>query len=289
MLLAWVLGNAVQLFQTALSSAETYLWTVLIAILLSGTIYKLGRRLPTHTLAYGAWQYVAGISSLCTVAAMGYASVGWRAVHYQQSALPANLQGIDLTVTGTVVGLPQRHADGWRFRFEVKQAVVQDSLQQMALPPLLQVGWYANDSLGQQALPVIRSGQIWHLPLRLKQPHGLLNPGGFDTELWFWQQGIHASASVRTSVRSQTPKLESQTSSWTMGQLRQSARDGIHHSVNDARWAALVSALLVGDQSGLDRADWEVFRATGVAHLMSISGLHITLWAWVARWLIQRL
>jgi competence protein ComEC len=51
----------------------------------------------------------------------------------------------------------------------------------------------------------------------------------------------------------------------------------------------MVSALLVGDQSGLDRADWDVFRATGVAHLMSISGLHITLWAWVARWLIQLL
>ena len=31
------------------------------------------------------------------------------------------------------------------------------------------------------------------------------------------------------------------------------------------------------DQNAIDRADWDVFRATGVAHLMSISGLHITM------------
>jgi competence protein ComEC len=43
-----------------------------------------------------------------------------------------------------------------------------------------------------------------------------------------------------------------------------------------------VSALLVGDQAAIERADWDVFRATGVAHLMAISGLHITGLAWLA-------
>ena len=226
---------------------------------------------------------------MAAVAALAYASVGWRALVYQQDALPPMLQGLDLEVVGTVVSLPQRHADGWRFRFEVSQAVRQDSMVKVDIPKLLQLGWYANDREGQQALPVVRAGQVWRFPLRLKQPHGLVNPGGFDMELWFWQQGIHVSASVRTSTRSPQPLLLGQTSAWAMVHWRQWARDGIQQSVSDARWAAIVSALLVGDQSGLDRADWDVFRATGVAHLMSISGLHITLWAWVARWLIQRL
>ncbi|MEP6792066.1 MAG: DNA internalization-related competence protein ComEC/Rec2, partial [Ramlibacter sp.] len=51
-------------------------------------------------------------------------------------------------------------------------------------------------------------------------------------------------------------------------------------------------ALVVGDQNAIDRADWDIFRATGVAHLMSISGLHITMFAWVAAlvigWLWRR-
>jgi competence protein ComEC len=38
-----------------------------------------------------------------------------------------------------------------------------------------------------------------------------------------------------------------------------------------------------------DRADWALFRQTGVAHLMSISGLHITMFSWVAALLVGRL
>ena len=34
------------------------------------------------------------------------------------------------------------------------------------------------------------------------------------------------------------------------------------------------------------RVDWDVFRATGVAHLVSISGLHITMFAWGAAWAV---
>jgi competence protein ComEC len=44
----------------------------------------------------------------------------------------------------------------------------------------------------------------------------------------------------------------------------------------------VLAALVVGDQSAIDREDWSLYRATGVAHLMSISGLHVTMFAWVA-------
>lgn len=48
------------------------------------------------------------------------------------------------------------------------------------------------------------------------------------------------------------------------------------------RLAGVVAALVTGDQSAIAHADWDVFRATGTAHLVAISGLHITLLAWVA-------
>ncbi|MEG1455678.1 MAG: ComEC/Rec2 family competence protein, partial [Comamonas sp.] len=46
--------------------------------------------------------------------------------------------------------------------------------------------------------------------------------------------------------------------------------------------------LAVGDLGAIAKSDWELFRATGVAHLMSISGLHITLFAWLAAALLGR-
>jgi len=45
----------------------------------------------------------------------------------------------------------------------------------------------------------------------------------------------------------------------------------------------------VGDQAAIERADWDVFRTTGIAHLVSISGLHVTMLAWLAAALISRL
>ncbi len=44
----------------------------------------------------------------------------------------------------------------------------------------------------------------------------------------------------------------------------------------------MLAALAVGDQAAIEREDWELFRNTGVAHLMSISGLHVTMFAWLA-------
>ena len=53
-------------------------------------------------------------------------------------------------------------------------------------------------------------------------------------------------------------------------------------SVADRRAAGVLAALAVGDQGAIERDDWDLFRNTGVAHLMSISGLHVTMFAWLA-------
>ena len=49
----------------------------------------------------------------------------------------------------------------------------------------------------------------------------------------------------------------------------------------------VVAALVTGDQRAIERR-LGCSRATGVAHLMSISGLHITLFAWLAAALLGR-
>ena len=59
-------------------------------------------------------------------------------------------------------------------------------------------------------------------------------------------------------------------------------RDAIYAQMGTRALAGVLAALVVGDQGAIERADWDVFRATGVAHLMSISGLHVTMFAWLA-------
>ena len=47
----------------------------------------------------------------------------------------------------------------------------------------------------------------------------------------------------------------------------------------DARYAGVIIALVMGDQNAIHQDDWGVFNATGIGHLISISGLHVTMLA----------
>jgi competence protein ComEC len=110
-----------------------------------------------------------------------------------------------------------------------------------------------------------------------------MNPYGFDYELWLFEQGIRATGSLRPDG-----KLLKQAAGFPVDRLRQSLRDAIAARVADSRTAGVLAALSLGDQAAIGRDDWALFRETGVAHLMSISGLHITMFAWVAGLLIRR-
>src|SRR6185295_14023822 len=52
--------------------------------------------------------------------------------------------------------------------------------------------------------------------------------------------------------------------------------------LGDARFRGVLVALVIGDQDAIAQDDWQVFWRTGVGHLMSISGLHITMLAGLA-------
>ena len=128
----------------------------------------------------------------------------------------------------------------------------------------------------------VRSGERWRFTVRLKAPRGLVNPHGFDQALWLWERGFTATGHVRQHPVEPAPVRLQAGPEWGWDAWRAHARGAIERAVPDAAGAARVAALLVGDQSGMARADWDVFRATGVTHLMAISGLHITGLAWLA-------
>ena len=152
------------------------------------------------------------------------------------------------------------------------------------VPSRLWLSWSRNqrdDRAVAQAPAPLRAGQRWRLPVRLRQPHGALNPDGFDAELWLFDQGLRATGTVRGPGQ----LLDE---SWApVENARQWVRDRLLLSGDgpggaDAQARGALAALAVGDQAAIDGSGWEVFRNTGVAHLMSISGLHITMLGWLA-------
>ncbi len=237
---------------------------------------------------------------------LGFGLTGWRAGAFQATALNPSLEGRDIDVTGTVLAMPQISEDAVRFRLGVESARLDG--RAVALPLQIQLGWYAGFAaretkaasaessdaselaLDLQRQPqLLRAGERWQMTVRLKAPHGNSNPHGFDYELWLWEQGIQATGYVRAGPKDAPPLRLSSSWRYPVERARQSVREAIDRQVADRQLAGVLAALVVGDQNAIERADWDVFRATGVAHLMSISGLHITMFAWVASLLIGRL
>ena len=188
---------------------------------------------------------------------------------------------MDVVVTGTVASLPQRLPNGLRFRFDVDADADPRSIE-APLPPKLALGWYAGfnaDTAPTQPRRELQAGQRWRFTVRLRQPHGNLNPNGFDYELRLFEQGVRATGYVRDAP---APLRLADASGPRIDVWRQRIRDAIEAAVADKRAAGVLAALAIGDQGAIDRVDWDIFRNTGVAHLVAISGLHIAMFAWIA-------
>ena len=105
------------------------------------------------------------------------------------------------------------------------------------------------------------------------------NPGGRDSRLAPWAEGITGRGYIQSSP---APRQEA-SDSHTWVRLRASAQQAVlNRLAASPHVAGLAAALTVGDQAAIPLDDWTLFRLTGVAHLVSISGLHISLFAWVA-------
>jgi competence protein ComEC len=266
----WLAGVALQLQQPAL-------WpqAAVAALALAGGVAAVAAWRWRHR-----WSGMLLLAAAC--AALAFASTGQRAAWRLAEALPPALEGQDLQVTGVVAQLPRVGLSGTRFVFEVESASHQGRPAQ--IPQTLSLGWYRgfDDSALLGGPPAdLAAGQRWQFTVRLKQPHGSFNPHGFDLELWLFEQGIRAGGSVRDTRGAVALKLADGVGR-PVERARQAVRDAILRQVSDPRAAGVLAALVIGDQAAITRDDWDLFRITGVAHLMSISGLHVTMFAWAA-------
>jgi competence protein ComEC len=291
-LLGWITGLALHLQQEALWPGSHYGLLAALALSLLLTAFRQRVLLARLGLVFFA------------AALLAHASTGLRALHFQQQALDPVLEGKDINVTGRISAMPQFGENSTRFRFTVENAVLDG--QAVRVPPQLYLSWYGGFRNEDGALlepflqaPTLQAGDRWQFNVRLRAPHGTHNPHGFDFELWLWEQGLQATGYVRTGKRDPSPQALGPTGRHPVELARQQVRDAIQQRApaptetpqdeTRARALGIVAALVTGDQQAIARSDWDVFRATGVAHLMSISGLHITLFAWLAALLLRGL
>ncbi|MGS0743432.1 DNA internalization-related competence protein ComEC/Rec2 [Glaciimonas sp. GG7] len=231
-------------------------------------------------LAYKFQHRFFTISALATAGGiLGFCWAALYAHYYLQQELPVEWEGRDVTIIGTVASLPTHFEQGVRFNFAVEKVFAQDG-ELPQIPDRLALSWYrAFSQTGAQAqIGHITPGARWQLTVRLKRPHGNANPHGFDYEVWLLEQNLRATGYVRGNTstnRELTPFVFSVSNliEATRGWVRQR----ILSALPDKKYAGIFIALVIGDQRAVDQNDWTIFNRTGVGHLISISGLHITM------------
>lgn len=228
----------------------------------------------------GSGRRLMGLGLAAAFAAgAGFVWAGLRAEWRLAEALPMSAEGRDVQLSGRVVGLPQRVDDGVRFVLAVDEAAANGGA--LALPERIQLSWYRGREEGAAA-PRVDAGERWRLVVRLKRPHGFVNPDGFDYEAWLLERGVRATGYVRADVRNQRLDADGGGAMAAVHRLRAAIRERFHRALPDAPHAGILIALAIGDQRAIPDAQWELFRRTSIAHLVSISGLHISLVALLA-------
>ena len=192
-----------------------------------------------------------------------------------------------------ITAMPTRTDYGWRM---LVQPTSEHRAQTPDMPKQMSLSW-AEDDLPAGGVTAIRVGQTWRLPLHIRTPHATRNEGVFDQTRYWLANDIEALAYVRLykdTPPERLPRLLGTDSgvlaaieNWRFDTLRQ--MDLALAGVSSAEAAGLFKALALGDQTAISGLQWRLFQDTGVTHLVSISGLHVTLLAGILAWLAQHL
>ena len=251
-----------------------FLWSL-------GLLVPLMLVVATRGRAQLSAQLLKRVSLLAFAAGGGFFFAAAMAQWRLADALPAAWEGQEIQLVGVVASLPQLQARGERFLFDVEQVETPDAI----VPQHISIARYAAGF--REAVPIKLSnafhpGERWRLTVKLKRPHGSYNPHGFDFEVWALERNIRATGYLR-QVPGNHRLDEMVWRPWYLvDRARERVRDHVRQVLGDARYVGVLLALTIGDEGAIEAEDWQVFLRTGVNHLMSISGLHVTMVASLA-------
>jgi competence protein ComEC len=222
------------------------------------------------------WQFVLCLL-LSVVFGFSWASITGHMLLANE--LDPALEGQDVVVEGVIASLPE--SQNRRVRFEFKPDSILKDGKTQTLPGKLLLSWY-------QQPPVLHVGERWRLQVRLKKPHGFMNPGGFDYEGFLFRKGIRAKGYVR-KAKAVNQRLTEASMDYPIDRVRQHLREKLNKTLGDHDLKGIVMALAIGDRQQITRSQWEVLTRTGTSHLVAISGLHVGLVAGFAFFAVRRL
>ena len=145
-----------------------------------------------------------------------------------------------------------------------------------------------NDARDPGAVRFFRYGERLRFATKLSRPRNFRNPGSFDYEGYLAEQGITALASSKAENVEVLPGFAGRRTELWRTRVYHSLVEQIQH-LWPGPAAALMDAMLIGDNAFVRRDLLTDFQRTGTYHVLVISGLKVGILALVTFWLLRRL
>ncbi len=150
----------------------------------------------------------------------------------------------------------------------------------------VRLGIYSNQAA--PTMRIYRYGERLRLPLKLKLPRNFRNPGAFDYQGYLADNGIAALGSAKAEDVQLLPGFAGNRIELWRTRIHSSIIDKIH-----ALWpppqAALIDAIVIGEEAFIDRDTRVDFQRSGTYHILVVSGMNVTILAFVVFWTLRRL
>ncbi len=174
--------------------------------------------------------------------------------------LNSDMNNKRVVAVGEVINIPKTSPTSTNFLFKPVSIEGYNS----HYPQKIRLNW-------RNAPETLKPGQFWQLQIKLKQPHGFQNPGGFDYERWMFVRGIQARGYVLDSELNELQK----TTWFSLNSLRNHLKKHIEKSCLGCNHIGLIEALAIGFRGDISMQTRNLLSQTGTAHLIAVSGLHI--------------
>lgn len=200
-----------------------------------------------------------------------------------ETPLPSNVR-----VQGTIHGPVVTSEYGTRFVLQARRLVTPtDTLR---ISDRMQVRWHLSPwDEDPPPFPAVTAGEEWWMTGRLRTPPPPRNPADFDYGAYLRHHDIHWTLTVDapSDVDRQAPAPPGYARSVHQARAYVNRVLNMHIANEDAR--SIQQALLLGDRSAVDDAYRTSFAATGLMHLLAVSGLHVLLVGMLAYQLLRPL
>jgi competence protein ComEC len=197
--------------------------------------------------------------------------------------------GRELQITGHVVrdGRVQPGALGEiRQTVELQAEEIQtDTGQLTPVNSGIRVAIYAPSGTTMSAFSY---GDRLRFSAKLRRPRNFRNPGSFDYEGYLADRGIAALGSAKLEKVERLPGFSGTRLSLWRSRLHRSIVAKVHE-LWPPREAALIDAMVIGEEAFIDRDTRVDFQRSGTYHVLVVSGMNVSILAFVVFWTLRRL